>query len=222
MAEPAAAALVCPACYGFQQIGPRLHADPAMTEDARAMLRRTVAEAPARLALFFGATASTPVVLACAGAACQARIGAGGARGMAYGAFGLRLSPAGLDPVIVVHELTHIELAARLGLRRVAMGSVPAWFDEGVAVIVSDDPRHLDHNAAGVPRCRAGHDGPVPDDPRAFRHSGASAYPFYARAACRVLTWMNRAGGPRAIGHLVDSSAQGARFADLYGDKGGG
>lgn len=221
LAEPAVAALVCPSCYGFAAIGPRLYADPAMTEDARVMLRRTVAEAPARLALFFGPAASTPRVLACASTACQARIRGGGARGMAYGAFGLRLSPAGLEPTIVVHELTHMELAAHLGLRQMAAGSVPAWFDEGVAVIVSDDPRYLDHDAEGAPRCRAGLDGPVPDDPRAFRHSGKAAYPLYARAACRVLTWMNRAGGPPAIGHLVDAVGKGARFAEVYEDKGG-
>lgn len=41
---------------------------------------------------------------------------------------------------ILSHELTHAELHYRVGVSRSAH-SIPHWFDEGLAVLVSQDPR---------------------------------------------------------------------------------
>src|SRR5438477_353568 len=50
------------------------------------------------------------------------------------------LSPHVRDGVAITHELTHVELHNRLGPK---MFAVPAWFDEGLAVNVSDDPHYV-------------------------------------------------------------------------------
>ena len=55
----------------------------------------------------------------------------------------LLLSPRGLNAVITSHELTHIELHHRIGSFR-SWRTIPAWFDEGLAVLVSEDPRYSD------------------------------------------------------------------------------
>ena len=220
LAEPAIAALGCPGCYGFERLAGRLYVDPAMPAETRATLRRAMGEAPDRLARFYGGSASAPVVLACSDEACQRRINGGEALGVAYGSYGLRLSPRGLDRVIVLHELSHIELNARFGTERAVLGvgGVPAWFDERVAVVVSDDPRYLLPEGTPGSRCRADPDvgGPLPDDGREWRHSGAVDHALYARAACRVLRWMDANGGPPAVGRLVAALAEGGRFPDLY------
>ena len=219
-AQPAIAALGCPGCYGFEREARRLYVDPAMPAETRATLRAALAEAPDRLAHFYGdGPASTPVVLACSDEACQRRINGGGALGVAYGSYGLRLSPRGLDGVILLHELSHIELHARFGAARAVFGGgVPAWFDEGVAVIVSGDPRYLAPEGTPGSRCRAepGTGGSLPDNGRQWRHSGAVDHALYARAACRVLRWMDASGGPLAVGRLAAALAKGGRFSDLY------
>jgi hypothetical protein len=60
-------------------------------------------------------------------------------------------SPRGADVVIAVHELAHAELHRRIGVVTTLSRSVPRGFDEGLAVVVSDDPRY---RAAGPDRCR--------------------------------------------------------------------
>ena len=53
------------------------------------------------------------------------------------------LPPRGLNEVIISHELTHIELHSRVGVLR-SWRSIPSWFDEGLAVLVSQDPRYTE------------------------------------------------------------------------------
>ena len=58
--------------------------------------------------------------------------------------------------------------------------------------------------------------GPLPDNSREWRHSGAVDHALYARAACRVLRWMDANGGPATVGRLVAMLAGSGRFPDLY------
>jgi hypothetical protein len=44
---------------------------------------------------------------------------------------------------ILAHEFSHVDLHTRIGLMRFLAGAIPAWFDESLAVIVSDDARYL-------------------------------------------------------------------------------
>jgi hypothetical protein len=139
------------------------------------------------------------------------------ARGRSLAAFGLVLAPGGLDPVIIAHERSHIELHGRLGLVRFLAGGVPAWFDEGLAVVVSEDPRYLRPAGAGD-RCRAAAAGPLPSGVRDWAHRAGADRELYARAACRVLRWMDAAGGPAAVSALIRRVAAGERFDALYNE----
>ena len=93
------------------------------------------------------------------------------------------LSPRGIDPVIAAHELTHVELHARLG-----RGSVPQWFDEGLAVLVADDLRYLRPAGEGD-RCLVTPTGPLPDTLSGWLRAASVDAQVYAQAACAVSRW---------------------------------
>ena len=147
--QPAVAALGCPECFGFEHVAGRIYVDPGMANETRAMLLRADADATRRIAPFLGGTSTNPVIIACSDEDCQRRIKGGGVRGMSYASYGLRLSPRGLDPATVAHERTLIELQHRVGLVGFMRGAIPEWFMEGVAVVVSGNPRDL--NRPGFP-----------------------------------------------------------------------
>ena len=218
LTQPAIAALGCPACFGFEHLAGRVHVDPHMPGEARAMLLRADADATTRLVSFFGGASADPVILACSDEDCQRRIDGGAARGVSYISYGLRLSPRGLNPTTVMHERTLIELQHRLGLLGFVRGDIPTWFQEGVAVVASGYSRDLLPEGTAGSRCRAEPTGTLPAGDAEWRHLGATDNRIYARAACRVLNWMDANGGPRAVGRLVAAVAGGERFADLYRD----
>lgn len=214
--QPAVAALGCPECFGFERLAGRIYVDPRMTNETRTMLLQADADATRRLAPLFGSASTDPVILACSDEDCQNRINGGRARGMSYASYGLRLSPRGLDPATFAHERTLIELQHRVGLVGFMRGDIPEWFMEGVAVVVSGSPRDLLPEGTMGSRCRAEPTGALPAGAAEWRHMGATDSRIYARAACRVLRWINVNGGPQAVGRLVTAVARGERFADLY------
>ncbi|OZM81856.1 hypothetical protein [Pseudonocardia sp. MH-G8] len=139
-----------------------------------------VDEGTQRVAEFFGDLRGGPAFLACLTDACYARIGGGGERGIAVLNRAVMLSPRGIDPVIAAHELTHVELHARLG-----SATVPQWFDEGLAVLVSDDARYLQPAGTGD-RCRVEPAGPLPETLGDWLHAAGADPQVYAQAGCAV------------------------------------
>src|SRR5262249_50618264 len=125
LAEPVLAAIVCPACFGFERLSGAVYVDHAMSDEERTAFRRALVEADARLTAFYGDVVARPIVLACSTDACDARLHGGGARGAAYLTIALRLAPLGLNPTIIAHERSHIELHSRIGLWRLAEGGIP-------------------------------------------------------------------------------------------------
>jgi hypothetical protein len=181
VAFPAVAATTCPGCYGLERLRPGLHVEPGIGAEQRARVTGAVDDGTRRVAAFFGGLRSDPDFLACVTDGCYARIGGGGERGIAVLNRAVMLSPRGIDPVIAAHELTHVELHARLGT-----GSAPQWFDEGLAVLVSDDPRYLRPEGD---RCLVEPAVPLPETLGDWL-SAASADPrVYAQAACAVSRW---------------------------------
>lgn len=163
-AYPSVAAATCPGCYGLESVG-----DGVYAEGRRADVLRVVAAARARVGAFYGGLKSSPRLLACVTEACYTHIGGGREKGVAVLNRAVMLSPRGLDPVIASHELSHVELHARL------VKDAPQWVDEGLAVVVSQDPRYLPAPAT----CPSG--PPLPETLGAWLAS-----PSYARAACEV------------------------------------
>lgn len=89
-----------------------------------------------------GEPRSRPVQVFCVTAACYQGFGGGSPRAKAFGASRLLIGPDALTAAYVAHEWWHAELFQRVGWWR--YGQVPRWFDEGVAVWISGDPRYGD------------------------------------------------------------------------------
>jgi hypothetical protein len=217
--QPALAALVCPSCFGFEQLSGRVFVDSAMPETLRQQLASAIRESETKLIRFYGVLSTAPEVLACATETCWQRLGGGGgAKGASYAYYGLRLSPLGIDPVIIAHERSHIELHGRIGLRNFIMGAIPAWFDEGLAVIVSGDPRYLLPSTESD-RCRVKAMGLFPASSKEWRRAAAKDPDLYGRAACRVLTWLKVNGGTPAVLMLVKKVSDGVPFSGIFRDQ---
>nr|BFE84501.1 hypothetical protein GCM10020093_071020 [Planobispora longispora] len=143
-------AVTCPGCHGLEEVAPGLYTEPDLPPDRRRRAIEIVEAAGRRVHDFYGGRESAPRVLVCATDDCYRRIGGGGERGIAILNRAVMLSPRGANEVIAAHELSHVELDSRIG-----PGRVPRWFDEGLAVVVSGDPRYLaPETTPGQPRRR--------------------------------------------------------------------
>lgn len=133
--------LLLPNWFDFTEIAAEVYVDEAMPADRRQALLTELALAQARVAGFFGERVGQPRLFACSTEDCFLANGGVSAKGKAYGASMLLLSPRGLNTVIISHEFSHIELNERLGVFK-TLRVIPRWFDEGLAVLVSEDPRY--------------------------------------------------------------------------------
>lgn len=124
-------------------IAPNVFADKAMPIIQQRQFLQTLQTARERIHHFFGKMESNPTVYACVTASCEGIFGGVKAKAKAYGASKILLSAAGLDNMTITHELAHIELHQRIGSRQ-AWHKIPMWFDEGLAVLISDDARYHD------------------------------------------------------------------------------
>jgi hypothetical protein len=213
-AYPAAAAVVCPECLGFEQAAPHVYMEEGMAQREQAAALQTIGIARDRLRQFYGTTESDPTIFVCGDDNCYRKIGGGRSRGMALLDRALFLSPQGATVVIASHEMSHIELHARIGLIRTLRRDVPQWFDEGVAVLVSDDDRYL-RPASSPDRCLVEPDGALPTTRSAWMENAASSN-LYAQAACRVARWVAHHGGSPAVTRLLANIAAGESFETAY------
>ncbi|KEO61771.1 hypothetical protein [Thioclava indica] len=198
---PVLAGGICPRCFGLERASPTLYVEAEMSPAARQALIAMTSAAQAQVAQFYPERRAHIRILACATKACNRRLGGRGAAAVTYSLGSLaivRLAPRGLTETILAHELAHTETHARLGALGQIRHKMPAWFDEGLSVLISDDPRYLNPGIS-VERCKA---LPAPElpaspfewAPRAGRDNG-----LYAQAACAVLIWAAHQGGMGAI-----------------------
>jgi hypothetical protein len=201
LAYPSAAATTCPGCFGLVRVQDGLWSERGLTPAQREQLKTLVAEARRRVAEFYGGRETDPRLVACFTDDCYDRIGGGGEKGIAILNRAVMLSPRGLDAVIASHEMSHVELHHRLD------GGVPQWFDEGLAVVVSADPRYLGAHCDGP----AG-DDPLPETLSAWLRAASTDQRVYSRAGCKVSRWLDANGGPPAALRLIDALNRGEPF----------
>jgi hypothetical protein len=213
-AFPAALAAVCPQCFGFERLERRVYVQRGMTSEAKAEAANIIKNANERVRNFYGEQRSAARILICTSEPCYRRLRGGGSRGMAIYDRVLVLSPQGLTETIAAHELAHIELHRRVGAWKVYRDAVPTWFDEGLAVVVSDDLRYL-APAGTADRCLARTSQPLPNTLRDWL-SGAHDTSLYAPAACRVHEWLTAKGGPPAAVRLAERLRAGVPFEEAY------
>ncbi|MFC4012118.1 hypothetical protein ACFOY2_33125 [Nonomuraea purpurea] len=207
IAFPSVAATTCPGCYGLERLQPGVYAEPGRAPAERRHVVEAVEQANKRVRDFFGGRASTADILVCLTEDCYRRIGGGRERGIAVLNRSVMLSPRGVDPVIASHELTHVELHARLD-----GAEVPQWFDEGLAVLVSDDPRYL---APTGDRCLLDSRRPLPATLDDWLRAASANPQVYAEAACQVSRWAGTNGGKEALLTLIERVSTGQAFPDM-------
>jgi hypothetical protein len=210
VAYPAVAAVGCPACYGFTDRGDGIFIEGGLRSIAPETAKATIEAARSQVRAFYGSLESHPRVLVCETDICYRPLG-GRSRGIALLDQALILSPQGTDSVIAAHELAHVEFHRRIGLAAMLSRSVPQWFDEGLAVVVSNDSRYL---APGPDRCRSEPEGDLPASRTAWIETAQSA-DLYAKAACKVSRWLDVHGGADGVRHLAAKLARGVSFKEL-------
>ncbi|MFF4193165.1 hypothetical protein [Nonomuraea sp. NPDC001831] len=218
LAYPSLAATTCPGCYGLTELSPGVHVEDGLTPAQRARAGEVADQAARRVTAFYGDRRSSPDLLVCLTEACYRRIGGGQERGVAVLNRSVMLSPRGLDPVIASHEMSHVELHARLS----SSAEVPQWFDEGLAVVVSGDPRYLAPESASESasdpapdRCLVAPSGPLPVTLEEWLRAASADPATYARSACRVSRWLGENGGRAALLGLVTRLNAGEPFSAL-------
>lgn len=92
---------------------------------------------------------------------------------------------------------------------------MPAWFDEGLAVVVSDDLRYLRPDII-TDRCLVEPALDLPVERFEWASRSAADHSLYTHAACRVLRWMKSHGGREAILALIRHIADGDSFVAAF------
>jgi hypothetical protein len=213
---PAAAAYACPSCYGFVAVSPDVYIERTAGEAERTLFLESLAEAEDRVSEFYPERdTDRPVFLLCLTQSCDQRSGGKGAKAEAYGARFIRVSPQGRNTTILAHELSHVELHGRVGSEGLLPGRLPAWFDEGLAVIISRDERYVEIDAEGELSCSSSESGDLPVRGSDWgREAGEGRRPIYAMAACRTLEWLDRRGGVSAVAAVAQALRDGESFPE--------
>ncbi|WP_433430786.1 hypothetical protein [Nonomuraea sp. CA-141351] len=210
LAYPSVAATTCPGCYGLTELEQGVYAEPGLSEAQRAQIRQVAADARKRVATFYGTRVSSPTLLVCLTESCYQHIGGGKERGIAILNRSVMLSPRGVNAVISSHEMSHVELHTRL----TSGAEVPQWFDEGLAVVVSDDPRYL-ASKSSPDRCLVAPTVPLPATLEEWTGTASRDPGTYAKSACQVSRWLHQNGDHAAILSLIERLNAGEPFASI-------
>lgn len=218
---PAARAngLSAPAEHGMIQIAQNIYVEPGIPAVARPKALELVKGAQGRAALFYGELTATPNIVFCATVHCYRKFGAVGL-GFTDGR-NVVISPSGARVAIVAHELSHVELAARLGGLHQLMAKVPQWFDEGNAVMVSmaeefSERAWLDATGHGEDAPRIYDLESVDDWNRITGNQGSRMQHSYGTARHEVARWFDKVGRDGFL-RLVDALVQNESFYLAYG-----
>ncbi|WP_433517802.1 hypothetical protein ACQP2T_21015 [Nonomuraea sp. CA-143628] len=214
VAYPSLAATTCPGCYGLTELRPGVYIERDLSPQQRSQVSQTVGAATKRVETFYGGRKSSPSLLICATEECYQHIGGHKERGIAVLNRSVMLSPRGLDAVIASHEMSHVELHTRL----TSGAEVPQWFDEGLAVVVSDDPRYLAPRTTGD-RCLVLPTAPLPVSLDEWLSTASKDTNTYAKAACQVDRWLRANGDRQGLESLIQHLNTGEAFDSLVPNR---
>ncbi len=210
--------LYFPEASGLERARPGVYVDPAMTAPQREAFAADLETGRQRAAEFYGGLVSSPTVVACASMACYRRFGGVGAKGV-FRNGAILFSPKGLTPAIVSHEWSHAELAARIGQLR-TWWSVPQWFDDGIAVLLSRDPDYTEE--AWLAATDNGAKAPPLSDFETLRgwlrvtgKDGRTKQFSYGTARHTMAGWYAVAG-PDGFKALIEAVKNGEDFRKVY------
>lgn len=133
--------LHAPESFGLTPVTTRIFVEAGTDEATKTMLIDAMEKAESSIRAAYGNVISRPVVHACITEECYAVFGGYGSRAKVYGDR-ILLSPRGLNWHYLAHEWSHAEMRSRLTLS--AWWRMPQWFDEGVAVVISEAPENAE------------------------------------------------------------------------------
>ena len=207
--NPIVIADLCPQCFGFHSIGNGIYVQGGASA-SQGRITLEVRQASQQVQDFFGNSLPPVRVLICSTEPCYHRAeGRGGiSKAVSWWDRALIVSPRGQNVTIITHEMTHMEFRHLLG--PTAYAKVPSWFDEGLAVYVSDDRRYLAPIGLQTRCLVSGEESlPTSDWWAVMTRNPARAY---ALAACRVSTWMDKNGGHNGLLELIGKLRDGREF----------
>jgi hypothetical protein len=146
--------LLAPESFGLTPVAPNIYVEAGADEATRVKFRDAMEHAENAIRTAYGGVNSRPIVHACISEGCYEAFGGRGSIAKVYGNR-ILLSPRGLNWHFLAHEWSHAEMRSRLTLS--AWWHMPRWFDEGVAVAVSEAPEHSESHwqflvASNIPR----------------------------------------------------------------------
>lgn len=224
--------LLPPSVLGMEELAPRVFVDKEMSLAQREEFRQVVYVAGTNIANFYGSIASQPVILACSTDECFSGIGGGKSLGKDLGKSKILISRRGLTIPILTHEWSHAELRTRMDAKFdgiFGMNSIPTWFDEGLAVVVSEEPRHSEKVWERIVAQKM--DTPRLDDLVTLKGWNKAAGKYgdvdcalgvpgkinvvYATAGHEVRSW-HRTVGREGLLKLIDRIKSGENFENSY------
>lgn len=146
--------LLAPESFGLDRLAPGIYIEASADDATRSILREAVEKAESAIRSAYGSVTSRPTVHACVTEGCYENFGGRGSTAKVY-YDRILLSPRGLNWHFLAHEWSHAEMSTRLTF--FAWKRMPQWFDEGVAVAISEAPEHSESHwqflvAANIPR----------------------------------------------------------------------
>lgn len=109
---------------------------------------------------------------------------------------------------VLAHEFSHVEVNTRL-----KGAHVPAWFDEGLATYVGDEPVCTNVTGKGIPNLLT---LDLESDWVAYTGSTATFATTYCQARAEVAAWVAKRGSA-AVVQLLTAMSQGQSFTSQYG-----
>jgi hypothetical protein len=132
--------LLMPESFGLNPVTPSIYVEAGADDATRAMLRDAMEKAESAIHAAYGGVISRPIVHACISKECYESFGGRGAERAKIFGDRILLSPRGLNWHYLAHEWSHDEIRTRLSFS--AWRHMPQWFDEGVAVAISEAPEN--------------------------------------------------------------------------------
>jgi hypothetical protein len=146
--------LLAPESFGLTSVAPNIYVEAGADETVQGNLREAMDKAEEAIRFAYRSANSRPIAYACITEECYKAFGGRGSVAKVYGNR-ILLSPRGLNWHFLAHEWSHAEMFSRLTLS--AWWHLPQWFDEGVAVAISEAPEHSESHwqflvASNTPR----------------------------------------------------------------------
>ena len=203
---------------GMLPIAPHIYVDREIPAESAKRLQNIVEKARVRAAYFYGELIAEPDILFCSTIECYRKFGAIGL-GYTLGN-AILISPFGTRAAIVSHEISHVELAARLGGQPEVLDKVPQWFDEGTAVMVSLAYEFSDE--AWLDACHNGESSPQLNEIESMNGwnqvtgaNGVNMQRSYGTARQEVVRWYAKVGR-KGLDQLIQALKNRENFHDVY------